>query len=250
MTPAGRRRPPTRRSVLVALAAAALFVSASQTPAVAGAPSERTGVVALTVLHAIPLAQGGQAVDVYAGNRLIASALTPGSLASLTIKPGRYDITVVADGTKPATTAPLLRTTGTRLRAGENVTLAAHLTSAGAPVISAFVNNTATVGMGQGRVTVRNIAAGPAFDVLVGRSVMATGVRNGSQAQRGVFAGQYTLRIVSSATGTPLVNRVRATIVNRPGRQDMGNNVIVYVWGAGRDGALQHVSQSIPLDLT
>lgn len=249
MTRTRRGWPEARRPLAAALVCTALIAASSPTPALGGTGSERAGLVRVTVLHAIPTELAGETVDVYAGERLIAANLTPGSLRSLTISAGRYDISVLPDGTTPGRGEPLLEERDTRLRAGDNVTVAAHLSSAGEPVITTFINSTTTVGMGQGRLTVRNVAAGPAFDVLVSRSVMAKGLRNGQQAEEGLSAGRYLVRIVSPGTRTPLMRPARATIVNQPGRQDMGNNVIVYVWGAGPGEPLRQVSQSIPLDL-
>jgi hypothetical protein len=39
------------------------------------------------------------------------------------------------------------------------------------------------------------------------------------------------------------------TIVNKPGRQDMGNHRIVYLWGSTRNGSLNVMVQDIPLGL-
>jgi hypothetical protein len=43
--------------------------------------------------------------------------------------------------------------------------------------------------------------------------------------------------------------KTTAKIRNEAGRSDMGNNVIVYVWGDAEDGRLRTSVQEVQLDL-
>ena len=51
-----------------------------------------------------------------------------------------------------------------------NYTAVAHLTEGGDPTATLFTNDTAPLAAGQGRLTVRHVAAAPAVDVLAGGS--------------------------------------------------------------------------------
>jgi hypothetical protein len=208
---------------------------------------QRSKTATVTVLHAIPTDVG--TVDVYADQRKLAANLAPGQLRTMQIPAGEYDIAVVPTGDAPSSLSILLDMSGARIAAGADVTIAAHLDGRGKPELTAFTNKTRTVGMGMGRLTVRHLADAPRVDVRTRGSIMFDAVANGAEAETGLRAGSYTLRISESGKRSPLMTRTTAKIRNEAGRSDMGNNVIVYVWGAAGDGRLRTAIQEVQLGL-
>ncbi|MDP1879209.1 MAG: DUF4397 domain-containing protein [Actinomycetota bacterium] len=220
-----------------AVAAAALAVLPAG-PAVA----DRTATV--TVLHALP-ASG--VVDVYSGRSLVIDDLAPGRTGTIALPGGTARLSLYADDTSPTTAAPLLALPSTRVAAGSNVTVAAHLSERGIPTASVFVNDTRTVGMGMGRLTVRHLAAAPPIDLRADGRVLMADVANPRQSSTGMRAGTYRVDLVRAGTRTLLAGPDAITIRNRPGRDDMGTNTIVYAWGTAQD--LRVAVQEVRIDL-
>ena len=210
--------------------------------------TQRSKTTTVTVLHAIPTDVG--AVDVYADRRKVAANLSPGQLRTMQIPAEKYDFLIVPAGVAPNPSTALLEMTDALLSAGADMTVAAHLDERGRPDLTAFINKTRTVGQGMGRLTVRNIADAPKLDVRTRGSVMFEGIATGREADTGLMAGNYNLRISESGERSPVMARMTGNIRNEPGRSDMGNNVIVYVWGSSSDGQLRTTIQEVQLDLT
>lgn len=207
------------------------------------------GPAAVTLLHAIPSGSGTDLVDVYSGRTLLVDDLAPGGMKTLDLPGGTYDLSMHADGNQPGNAAPLVRAPRARIAPGANVTFAASLTADGKPILRQFTNNTRTVGMDMGRLTVRHIAAAPAVDVRSRGSVLMRGLRNPGQQDVGLYDGTYRLDVVLAGTSKRAEGPFDVIITNRPGRSDMGNNAIVYIWGSAADGTLQHTIQNVRLDL-
>jgi hypothetical protein len=115
--------------------------------------------------------------------------------------------------------------------------------------MTAFTNDTTTVGRGKGRLTVRHVAAAPPVDVRNAGSTLLPGLRNARQANAGLNAGTYRVDAVLAGTRKGVLPPTTVTIRNSPGTQDMGTNTILYIWGATADGALKHVVQNVRIDL-
>lgn len=235
-----RRRSP---SAAVALACAVLVA----VPASAVEPMAPKATSTLSVLHAIPAERGGMPMDAYVARRKIASGLQPGELATVKVPAGRRLITLRPEGT-PVTEAAALSTRAL-LRDGDNATVVAHLTPNAGEVLSTFQNDTSTVGMGMGRLTVRHVADAAPIDVRAGGRTLLRNLGSGDGKDLGLDAGNYALSFSTSGTKTEVAPRRNAGITNAPGRQDMGTNVIVYVWGSDQIGPLRHVLQGVRLDL-
>lgn len=235
--PIHTRRSHTRRSLALGVAVAALAVF----PA-APAAADRAATVA--VLHALP---GAGTVDVYSGRSLVIEDLTPGRIGVIALPGGTARLSLYADGTSPGTADPLLTIPATRIAAGSNVTVAAHPSARGTPTTTAFVNDTRTVGMGMGRLTVRHLAAAPPVNVRVDGRVLLADVANPRQASTGLRAGSYRVDVVQAGTRDVLAGPTTITIKNRPGRDDMGTNTIVYAWGTAQD--LRTTVQEVRIDL-
>jgi len=215
--------------------------------ALAAEANQRSKTATLSVLHAIPAGVG--IVDVYADRRKVAGNLSPGQLRTVRIPAGKFDIAVVPTGVMLSHSASLLEMADASIPVGANVTVAAHLDDRGRPELSAFTNKTRTVGQGMGRLTVRHLAEASQVDVRSRGNVMFESVGNGGEEDAGLRAGSYTLRFSESGERSPVMAKTTAKIRNEAGRSDMGNNVIVYVWGDAQDGRLRTSIQEVQLDL-
>ena len=209
----------------------------------------RSSNVDLTVFHGLTDAADVDAVDVYADSTLVASGITGGELESSNLKAGNYDITVVPEGSSRFTRDPLLRERRVSLRAGDNYTFALHHSPSSEVTSTLFENKTRTVGRDMGRLTFRHIAQAPLVDLRTRGSVLMDGLGNGDERDLGLRSGDYKLRVVREDTRRKLVPTSTHTMQNAPGRQDMGDNRIIYLWGSADDDSLRLTVQQIPLDL-
>ncbi len=216
---------------------------------VRGEVRARSSNVDLSVFHGLTDAADVDAVDVYADSTLVASGITGGELESSNLKAGNYDITVVPEGSSRFTRDPLLRERRVSLRAGDNYTFALHHSPSGEVTSTLFENKTRTVGRDMGRLTFRHIAQAPLVDLRTRGSVLMDGLGNGDERDRGLRSGDYKLRVVREDTRRKLVPTSTHTMQNAPGRQDMGDNRIIYLWGSADDDSLRLTVQQIPLDL-
>lgn len=215
MTSASRTR---RAALLVALAApTALVLSA--------APAQAADMATVSVLHAIPTGSGADVVDVYAGDALLIDNFTPGTLKTLEVPAGTYDLGVYADGQTPAADSPVLEATGVEVPAGANATVTANLDAAGAPALNVFVNDTSSTAAGEARVTVRHIAAAPEVDVRVDGTVAFSDLANPNEVKTDLAAGSYEADVVLAGTDTVVIGPATLDLAE-------GSNTIVYAWGS------------------
>lgn len=238
--------------LVVATSAIALCIATIATPAKADSPASRTAMATVSVFQGIPNLgddDGDDGIDIYAGRTLLAERLTSGDIATTTMKPGTYSLTVLPHGSAFAPGTSLLTAPKFRVQANGNYTVALHLTPTLASTATVFENETRTVGRDMGRLTVRNIAQAPSADIRSRGSVILQDVRPGSQQDVGLRTGDYRLQIMRANSRRPLVPASNHRIVNAPGRQDMGDNRILYLWGSAADGSLELTVQEIPLDL-
>jgi hypothetical protein len=226
--------------------AGVLVLGTAGTPAAAD-NHQRTKTATVSILHAIPTGVG--AVDVFANQRKIGKDLSPGQLRTVRVPAGKYDLVVVPSGLGGASPA-LLSASDVALPAGEDLTVSVNLDARGKAALNVFSNTTRTVGQGMGRLTIRHLAAAPALQVTSKGSKMFDRLTNGNQVDIGLRAGTYPLRMSESGARSPVMAQATAKIRNKPGRSDMGNNVIVYIWGDQRNGGLRTSLQEIQLDLT
>jgi hypothetical protein len=208
------------RAVSLAGAAAGTLVLLTASPA--GAAENAT----VSVLHGVP----GVTVDVYANGQELIADFAPGTLTDpLSLPSGSYDLAIFPAGSDPATTQPAAKADDVTVPAGANATVVAHLTEAGAPVLTPFVNDVSMVPAGQARVTVRHTAAAPAVDVRAGGTVVAPGLTNPNEASLVVPAGTVSADVVLAGTSTVAIGPADLSL-------EEGTNTIVYAWGNGEAG--------------
>ena len=134
--------------------------------------------------------------------------------------------------------SPVLGPATLTLAAGKNYTAAAHLNEGGDPSLKLFENNTATTAAGQGRLTVRHIAAAPAVDILAGGAPVIEDLTNPNEvdprpARRHRLGGGRARRHDGAVLGPADVPI-----------QD-GVLTIVYAWGSAEDDNLALAVQTV-----
>lgn len=211
--------------VLTAAGAMALVA----TPALA---DNHTATV--SVLHGVP----DLPVDVYANGERLIDDFQPGTLTDpLELPAGEYDLALYPADAPDNSGEALLSADGVAVPAGANATVVAHLTEAGQPALTPFVNDTSAVPAGEGRVTVRHVAAAPAVDVRAGGEVIVDGLTNPNEESLTVPAGTVSADVVLAGTDTVAIGPADLSVAE-------GVNTIVYAWGnsdAGYDLAVQTV---------
>jgi uncharacterized protein DUF4397 len=190
------------------------------------APASAADTATVSVLHAVP----GVTVDVYANGQELIPNFAPGTLTDpLSLPAGKYDLAIYPAGANPASTQPAAKADAVTVPAGANATVVAHLTEAGAPVLTPFVNDVSPVPAGQARVTVRHVAAAPAVDVRAGGTVVAPGLTNPKEATLTVPAGTISADVTLAGTSTVAIGPADLKLAE-------GTSTAVYAWGSGSAG--------------
>jgi hypothetical protein len=196
------------------------------------------GKADLAVLHGIP----GLTVDVYVEGALTLDDFAPGDLAGpLSLDPGTYTVAITASDAADDS-APVLGPIDITLEADMSYTAAAHLTEAGDPTVSLFTNDISAAGSGEGRLTVRHIAAAPEVDILADGSPVFTGLANPDEAMADLPAGTYPAAVALAGTTEPVLGPADVEITE-------GVNTIVYAWGSAADTNLALAVQSVDLTM-
>lgn len=217
----------------------AIFAGALLIPAgLVAAPAMAADDATVSVLHAIPAGSGADVVDVYAGDALLIDNFTPGSLETLTVPAGTYDLGVFADGATPADSEAVLAAAGVEVPAGANATVTANLDAEGNPALNVFVNDISEVAAGDARLTVRHIAAAPAVDILANGDVLFANVTNPQEGIADVPADTYSAEVVLAGTDTVALGPADLDLAE-------GANTIVYAWGSAEAGNLALATQVI-----
>jgi len=213
----------------------AAIASLALAPALfAAVPAHAAAEATVSILHAVP----GATVDVYANGKALLTNFKPGTLTDpLMIPEGTYDLKVTAAGAGAGGTA-IIEAKGVQVPGGANVTVVAHLSEAGKPVLTPFVNDTSQVPAGKARVTVRHTAAAPAVDVRANGQVAFKGLTNPNEAKAVVDAGTIKADVVLAGTSTVAIGPADLNLKE-------GTNTIVYAWGSAADKNLALAVQTL-----
>ncbi len=219
-----------RKSVIGGLAAGIMLAVGSGASAVA----VEDGKSDLSVLHGIP----DLTVDVYVNDALTLDDFAPSDLAGpLSLDPGDYEVAIRASDAE-ATDAPLLGPITITLAADMSYTAVAHLDAAAAPTVSLFTNDISATSAGEGRLTVRHVAAAPAVDILADGSAVFTGLENPDEVKADLPVGTYSAAVAVAGTTDPVIGPAPVTI-------DEGVNTIVYAWGNVGEDSLALAVQTV-----
>lgn len=175
----------------------------------------------LSVLHGVP----GLTVDVWVNGERTLDDFTPGSLAGpLDLPAGTYTVAITAADAADAS-SPAIGPVDLPLDAGGNYTAVAHLDTAGTPTATLFTNDTSPTAAGEGRLTVRHVAAAPAVDVLAGGQPVVSNLTNPNEKSLDLPAGTVSASVVAAGTTEPaLLGPADVNVAE-------GANTIVYAWG-------------------
>lgn len=217
------------RTTLLVGAAAGLMLAASAIPA-----SAADGDAKFSVLHGVP----GLTVDVYVNGDLTLDDFEPGKLAGpLELPGGTYSVAITAadaaDDSEPAI-GPVDLT----LEDGMNYTAVAHLDAEGTPTTTLFTNDISTTKAGEGRLTVRHVAAAPAVDILAGDAAVIEDLANPDEAKLDLAASTVPAAVAAAGTTEPVVGPTDVKVAE-------GVNTIVYAWGSLEDENLALAVQTI-----
>ncbi|GAA2982711.1 hypothetical protein JOD63_002464 [Microbacterium terrae] len=188
----------------------------------------------LSVLHGIP----DTPVDVYVNGELTIDDFQPGDLAGpLDLPAGDYEVALTATDAADDS-SPVLGPITLTLEATMSYTAAAHLDEAGDPTVTAFSNDLSATAAGEGRLTVRHVAAAPAVDVLAGDTAVITGLVNPDESSLDLAAGTISAAVALEGTTDPVIGPADVTV-------DEGALTIVYAWGSAEAGNLDLAVQNI-----
>ncbi|GAA2005929.1 DUF4397 domain-containing protein [Nakamurella flavida] len=212
---------------LVTAAAVAGMVTAATLIGAGSASAADTGTV--YVVHGIP----DTPVDVYVDGALTLDDFQPGTVAGpLALPAGTYDVAITAADAADDS-SPVLSGSA-EVAAGVSASLVAHLTAAGEPALTAFVNDTSTIAAGETRLVVRHTAAAPAVDVRAGGAVVLAGVTNPQQGELNIPAGTVSADVTLAGTSTVAIGPAdltlaegTATFVHAVGSAEAGNLALV-----------------------
>lgn len=220
-----------RKSVYAAGALSMVAALAFAAPAQAGGNHDggrhHSDDAILSVLHGVP----GLTVDVWVDGKLTLDDFEPGTLAGpLKLDGGSYKIAITAADATSADN-PVIGPVKVKLREGRNYTAVAHLDASGEPTATLFRNNIKASPEGEGKLTVRHVAAAPAVDVLAGDTAVIEDLTNPGQEVLTLKAGTVSASVAAAGTTEPLIGPADVPVTE-------GKNTIVYAWGSLDDGTL------------
>ncbi|WP_347754236.1 DUF4397 domain-containing protein [Agrococcus sp. ProA11] len=219
-----------KRKLAIGVGAAVALTAFGAAPAMAA-----DGDATVSVLHAVP----GLTVDVYINGDEAIADFEPGTLTDeMMLAAGSYDIQVFADGDTPDSADPAIEAMGVEVPASANLTLVAHLSESGDPMLSAFANDTEPTEAGDARLTVRHLAAAPAVDVRANGDAIVEGLTNPDEASLDTAAGMVTADVVLAGTEDVAIGPADLDLAE-------GVNTIVVAWGSAEDGNLDLAVQTV-----
>jgi hypothetical protein len=217
-----------------ALVASGLLAAALPVATAASAQARQTADASVSVLHAVP----GATVDVYVNGKALLTNFKPGTLTDpVKLPEGSYDLKVTAAGAG-ANGAAILQANDVAVPSGANITVVAHLSAAGKPALTPYVNDVSKLGAGKARITVRHDAAAPAVDVRAGGTPVFKGLVNPKEAKADLPAGTVKADVVLAGTSTVAIGPADVNL-------EEGTNTIVYAWGSASGKNLKLAVQTI-----
>ncbi|MDH6180659.1 hypothetical protein M2152_000841 [Microbacteriaceae bacterium SG_E_30_P1] len=187
----------------------------------------------LYILHAVP----DLPVDVWVNGEVLLEDFTPGTLTDAVDLPaGDYEVVITA--VDDPITSPAIGPVTLPLAAGTSYTAVAHLAEDGTPTATLFTNDLATLPAGEGRLTVRHVAAAPAVDVLANGAVAFSNLSNPNEAKANLPAGTIEAAVAAAGTTDPVIGPAPVDVQE-------GVNTIVYAWGSLEDENLDLAVQTI-----
>ncbi|WP_375424117.1 DUF4397 domain-containing protein [uncultured Friedmanniella sp.] len=207
------------RSRILALAAAGTLVLAGST--LLTTPAHAAADAQLSVFHGVP----GLTVDVYVNGQRTLNDFKPGMMAGpLKLAAGTYTVAVTKGDAKDDSD-PAIGPVKLKLAAGGNYTAVAHLKENGDPTATLYRNDVSKTAAGQGRLTVRHVAAAPAVDVRAGGTAVVSDLANPDEEVLDLAAGTVSASVTATGKTKALIGPADVAVED-------GVNTIVYAWGS------------------
>jgi hypothetical protein len=215
-------------------AAAVLAAAAGLAVLGTGSPAAAADDASVSVVHGIP----GTPVNVFVNGKLTLRNFQPGKVAGpLSLPAGTYQVKIFPAANTAGTGNPVISASA-QVPAGANVSLVAHLTAAGKPTLTPFVNDVSRLAAGQARLVVRHTAAAPAVDVRAGGTPVIRGLTNPQQRELTLPAGSVRADVVLAGTSTVAIGPATLDLAE-------GSATIVYAIGSADQKTLGLVVQTI-----
>ncbi len=221
-----------RKSLIAGAAAGTLLAAGLAAPALA----VEDGMSELSVLHGIP----DTPVDVYVNGENTIDDFEPGDLAGpLDLEPGTYSVALTAADAEDDS-EPVLGPIDLTLEADMSYTAVAHLDADGMATANLFTNDISEAAAGEGRLTVRHVAAAPAVDIWADGSVLFENLANPDEMMGDVPAGTYEAAVSLTGETDPVLGPTDVDVSE-------GVNTIVYAWGSAEDDNLALAMQMVDI---
>jgi hypothetical protein len=202
------------------------------------APASAQGGASVMLLHGIP----GVTVDVYVGGEVVIPGFEPQAMQDLSAFAGQTltDIAVVPAGGDLADA--VIEVPELTVPSSGNWTVVAHVTADGTPTVTPFENDTSAIAAGEGRITIRHLAAAPAVDIVVGDARPFTNLSNPNEVKADLPAGPLPAEI--AAAGGDVLVSVADLLGSEPAVTE-GANTILYAVGDLEGGSFALYAQVI-----
>ncbi|UZN03878.1 DUF4397 domain-containing protein [Cellulomonas sp. S1-8] len=224
-----------RARLLTGTAAGAMALGLVATLAALPATAATGSTAKLSVLHGVP----DLTVDVYVNGERTLDDFTPGTLAGpLELPAGTYTVAITASDAADAS-APAIGPVDLTLAGGMDYTAVAHLGASGDPTATLFTNDTSATAAGEGRLTVRHVAAAPGVDVLAGGAAVVSNLTNPNEQTLDLPAGTVSASVVATGTTEPALLGPADVAVTE------GALTVVYAWGSAEAGNLALATQTV-----
>src|SRR6516164_6885691 len=169
--------------------------------------SAQTPTAVVTVVHGLR----GVVADIYIDNTLVLPAFQPERVTDpVAIPAGEHHVDIRVTG-KPADAAPDV-SADVDVQADARQSVVAHLNAAGAPTITAYLDDMSPVAAGETRAVVRHTAAAPAVDVGLNQTVVASGLTEPGSTTAVVPPATYEVSVWQAGTQSPLAAPQPATL--------------------------------------
>ncbi len=176
----------------------------------------------LYVLHGVP----GLTVDVYVNGDLTIDGFEPGDLAGpIDLAPDTYTVEIREAGAAEDSD-PAIGPIDLTLEANNSYTAVAHFDADATATATLFTNDISETAAGEGRLTVRHVAAAPAVDILAGGSAVIEGLENPDESVLDLGAGTIEAAVAVAGETDPVIGPAEVEVQS-------GVNTIVYAWGGG-----------------
>ncbi len=215
-----------------------LFASLSTAAVLAGTvafatPAAAADTAQLSVLHALP----GLTVDVYVDGTKKVDDLEPGELAGpLPVAAGRHQV-VMVKSTAPSGDVPGIDLTA-EVAAGGNYSAVVYRDVAHQRVAKLYRNDVDATPAGEGRLTVRHVAAAGAVDVAVDGTSVAKKLADAGQKSVELAAGTVEASVTPAGSRKKIIGPAGVVIT-------AGKTTVVYVWGNVEQGSQTIAVQTV-----